>query len=163
MTKGQIIPRLLHALTHVLCFLWLRVELVCVPPLDRGVSRGGGGVCVCWKNSILEHRSYKRVSASGILSQDMMLDDKLLLKCEGGGLGYEMPNGFPWPCSLHGLYSILRAEAFRDEPDWNTFPLCCPAPSAGMGVFSIQHGILGGVCLELPAPGVFPHAKGWCW
>lgn len=33
-----------------------------------------------------------------------MLDDKILLKCEGGGLGYETPNGFPQLCSLNMVF-----------------------------------------------------------
>lgn len=58
---------------------------------------------------MVEHKNYKRVPAWRILCQDMMLDDKILLKCEGGGLGYEMPNGFPQLLPQCGVYSILRA------------------------------------------------------
>jgi len=72
------------------------MELVCVPPLDRGVFGG--------EKSIVEHKNYKRVSARGILCQGVMLDDKVLLKCEGGGLGFEMPNGFPQLCSLNMVF-----------------------------------------------------------
>lgn len=97
MTKGQIIPRLLRALTHVLCFYDSERSLF-VFHLWTEVSFGGE------KENIVEHKNYKRVSACGILCQDMMLDDKILLKCEGGGLGYEMPNGFAQLCSLDMVF-----------------------------------------------------------
>lgn len=156
MTKGQIIPRLLHALTHVLCFYDSEWSLF-VFHLWREVSLGG-------EKNIVGHKNYKRVSACGIPCQDMMLDDKLLLKCEGGGLGYEMPNGFPQLCSLNMVF-IPSWELRPSVPilTMNTSPLCYPIPSAGTGAFRIQNGILGGVCLELSALSAFPRAKGWCW
>lgn len=151
MTKGQIIPRLLHALTHVLCFYdseWSLFVFHLWTEVFWGVK------------NIVEHKNYKRVSACRILCQDMMLDDKILLKCEGGGLGYEMPNGFPQLCSLNMVFI----------PSWELRPsvviltvkhLSSLVPKCWHG--SIQNGILGGVCLELSALSAFPHAKGWCW
>lgn len=153
MTKGQIIPRLLHALTHVLCFYDSEWSLF-VFHLWTEVSLAGGGE---------QHgrvQNYKRVSACGILCQGTMLDDKILLKCEGEGLGYEMPNGFPRLCSLHVVFIaslelrpsvlILTVKHFSllsDIKCWHR---------------GIQNGILDGVCLELPTPSAFPRARGWC-
>lgn len=96
MTKVQIIQRLLHSLTHVLCFYDSEWSLF-VFHLWTEVSLGG-------EKHTVEHKNYKRVSACGILCQDVMLDDKILLKCEGGGLGYEMPNGFPQLCSFSMVF-----------------------------------------------------------
>lgn len=96
MTKGQIIQRLLHALTHVLCFYDSEWSLF-VFHLWTEVSLWGG-------EQHCRVQNYKRLSACGILCQDTMLDDKILLKCEGGGLGYEMPNGFPQLCSFHVVF-----------------------------------------------------------
>lgn len=152
MTKGQIIRRLLHALTHVLCFYDSEWSLF--------VFHLWTEVSLWWGEQHCGAQNYKRVSAHGILCQDTMLDDKILLKCEGGGLGYEMPNGFPQLCSLHVVFIaslelrasvlILTAKHFSLLPDINCWHR------------GIQSGILGGVCVELPTLSAFPHAGGWC-
>lgn len=154
MTKGQIIPRLLRALTHVLCFYdsqWslFVFRLWTVVPFS---FLGNGG-------ETLQSARITKVSTWGILCQDMMLDDKILLKCEGGGLGCEMPNGFPQLCYLNMVFiSILRANRrlyCRFLPR-NISPLCYPLPE------SVWNGILGGDCLESPILSTLPCAKGWC-
>lgn len=91
------------------------------------------------RGSMVEHKNYKRVPAWRILCQDMMLDDKILLKCEGGGLGYEMPNGFPQLLPQCGVYSILRANWGLQCRFWlrNIYLLHHSIPSAGTGVFRV--------------------------
>lgn len=130
---------------------WLRVKLYqdyCIHLRMFYVFMTQNGACLCstfgqrclWGGgNMVEHKNYKRVSAWRILCQDMMLDDKILLKCEGGGLGYEMPNGFPQLLPQCGVYSILRANWGLQCRFWlrNISPLCHPIPSAGIGVFWI--------------------------
>lgn len=140
-----------------MCYVFMTQNGACLCSTfgQRSLCGGGGGE---------QHgrvQNYKRVSACGILCQGTMLDDKILLKCEGGGLGYEMPNGFPRLCSLHVVFIaslelrpsvlILTVKHFSllsDIKCWHR---------------GIQNGILDGVCLELPTPSAFPHARGWCW
>lgn len=129
------------------------MDLVCVPPLDRGLFVAGG-------EQHCRVQNYKRVSACGILCQDMMLDDKILLKCEGGGLDYETPNGFPRLCSLHVVFIAsleLRLSVLILTP--KHFSLL---PGIKCWHRGIQSGILGDFCLELPTPNASPHARGWC-
>lgn len=80
-----------------MCYVFMTQSGACL-------SSTFGQRCFWGGKNIVEHKNYKRVSACRILCQDMMLDDKILLKCEGGGLGYEMPNGFPQLCSLNMVF-----------------------------------------------------------
>lgn len=93
-----------------MCYVFMTQNGACLCSTFGQRCLWGGG-----KENIVEHKNYKRVSACGILCQDMMLDDKILLKCEGGGLGYEMPNGFAQLCSLNMVF-IPSWELRPSEP-----------------------------------------------
>lgn len=89
-----------------------------------------------------------------------MLDDKILLKCEGGGLGYEMPNGFPQLCYLNMVFiSILRANWRHYSRFWpgNISPLCYPIPRADMGMFETVFWVM--IAWNHPFSAPFPVPK----